>query len=285
MAMHSVTLELHSGQVAGHGDLLIDRHFGRVYKRLDPIEVRFYHLLQENASSLIPFTAQFFGTSKTAPSAGSELQDFIVLEDLLKGMKRPCVMDVKIGKITYLPNMSSKKIEECKQKALESTQFTDAFRICGMQVIDAKTGKTAKHGKAWGKKVKSSHLAEALQYFLDNGTQIRSDVLEYFIERLTALEMIIRRDFRGWKFVSSSLLFVYDADDRVEGSNRPSLRADVRMIDFAHTLPPSENMVSEEEVGYLEGLSKLLSIFKSIRGKPKPTTYSAVILEQDSTTK
>ncbi len=60
--------------------------------------------------------------------------DYIVLENLTKGFACPSVMDVKIGKITHLPSFSQKKIDECIEKARTSTQSSDAYRICGMQV-------------------------------------------------------------------------------------------------------------------------------------------------------
>lgn len=60
--------------------------------------------------------------------------DYILLEDLTHGYVHPSVMDIKIGKVTYLPSFTKQKIDECIEKARTSTQSTDAHRVCGLQV-------------------------------------------------------------------------------------------------------------------------------------------------------
>lgn len=138
-------------------------------------------------------------------------------------------------------------------------------------------------GKDWGKQIKSENLCDVLLRFLDNGIHIRSDVLDYFIHRLTLLEQVIAADYSQWKFVSSSILFVYDSEGLQSVRNSPSPpRADLRLIDFAHTLPPEDNAVAVEEVGYLEGLRKVLANFQKVRSHPQYSQLSGKLFQPSS---
>ncbi len=105
-----------------------------------------------------------------------------------------------------------------------------------------------------------------------NGT-IRTDVLAYYIRRLGELKAIIRSDYHEWKFVSSSVLFVYDTSD---SSKSPHM--DMRLIDFAHTLPPDDHAVSVAEVGYLEGLENLMHALKHVHTHLRYSAHSTELL-------
>jgi hypothetical protein len=47
----SSRLQAHDAQVAGHGDLLVDSHLGRVMKRWDDIEAGFYEQVSAGQQS------------------------------------------------------------------------------------------------------------------------------------------------------------------------------------------------------------------------------------------
>jgi len=95
-------------------------------------------------------------------------------------------------------------------------------------------------------------LDKNLHAFFFNGNEIRLDVIKHFIERLTILFswMEIQTHYR---FYSSSLLFVYDGV--------PELKADVRMIDFAHVSEIKDNRVDE---GYVKGFRKLIDSLRRL---------------------
>jgi endonuclease III len=251
-------LQAHDAQVAGHGDLLVDAHLGRVMKRWDDIEAGFYE--QTKDSSLAAFMPRFFGIANH-DAEGKRIR-FIELEDLTRGVRQACVMDVKLGFITHLATMSAKKIEECIEKARTSTQSTDGMRICGIKLTDAHTGEVHSTDKEWGKRIVSANLEDAFRWFL-GGDKVHEPTVQVYLQRLESLQREVSTNYRLWRFVSSSLLFVHAAD----GSS-----ADVRMIDFAHAIPPAADLVQAEaeaaEVGYLAGLANVISLLKRIAAHP-----------------
>ena len=98
--------------------------------------------------------------------------------------------------------------------------------------------------------------------FFDDGNSLRVDVIDRAVARLEALEQVIVAHMKGYKFVSSSLLFIY-------GRKNGQVHVDVRMIDFAHTLPPHDQRVTAEEVDYLYGFRNVVANLKLIRSAPE----------------
>lgn len=100
--------------------------------------------------------------------------------------------------------------------------------------------------------------------FINNGRTKRLDVLPGIIERLESLHDTIS-SLSKYRFYSGSLLVVYD------GLTQSNL-ADVRMIDFAHSIsatkttdePSASNNHVGPDKGYLFGLDRLIHVFKDI---------------------
>lgn len=69
----------------------------------------FYDQTLSDMKQLIP---QYYGT-RTLQINQKDSQ-FMVLENMTKGMKQPCVMDIKIGKITWDCFATPEKIESEK---------------------------------------------------------------------------------------------------------------------------------------------------------------------------
>jgi len=83
-------------------------------------------------------------------------------------------------------------------------------------------------------------------------------VMKFYIERLNILLrwMEIQNQYR---FYSSSILFIYDS--ALSTSPTPEMKADVRMIDFAHVSEIKDNGMDS---GYIMGLRKLIDILKKL---------------------
>jgi 1D-myo-inositol-tetrakisphosphate 5-kinase/inositol-polyphosphate multikinase len=60
---------------------------------------------------------QFYGIERLR-GGGEEDLTYLVLEDLTQGMRRPCVMDIKIGARTYGPDASPAKVRQEDAKYL-----------------------------------------------------------------------------------------------------------------------------------------------------------------------
>ena len=59
---------------------------------------------------------------------------FLELEDVAHGYRRPCIMDVKLGRQTWYPGADPSYIERCRARDAATMQAALGFRICGLQV-------------------------------------------------------------------------------------------------------------------------------------------------------
>lgn len=82
--------------------------------------------------------ASMFGkldnTNGTAPSNVNFSAQTLVLQNLLCGYRKPCVLDVKLGTILYDEDASQEKKARMIQKAAESTTLQTGMRLTGFQV-------------------------------------------------------------------------------------------------------------------------------------------------------
>lgn len=69
-----------------------------------------------------------------AASLTSSVLKYIVLEDLVHQYKKPCVMDIKMGKRQRKIGASAEKEQRQLEKSLRTTSHEVGFRLCGMQV-------------------------------------------------------------------------------------------------------------------------------------------------------
>lgn len=236
---------------------------------------------------------------KEAMTQRDRVEYFLLLEDLTAGMKRPCMMDLKMGTRQYGADATPKKQKSQQEKCRTTTSAELGVRICGLQVWNAKTLSYDFQDKYFGRRVKAgAEFQAALQKFLYNGVELQS-VLRHIpvvLRKLARLEQIVQK-LRGYRFYAASLLMFYDGEasdestdydtaydsltdvatdteevSRYKKKNRREI--DFKIADFANSLTPLDRIKDQKcpprhpeapDVGFLKGLRSLQRYFLQIQ--------------------
>lgn len=207
--------------------------------------------------------------AKLACSRDFPKVNFLCLEDMSSHCCVPCLIDIKIGQITYDPMAIKEKVFEQTNKYKQLQEF--GFRILGMKLDnDVKD-------KNFGIALEShDKVLCALGEFFTPLSEDRYKivVLDRIIDRLTNLiDLFERLNINQLKFFSSSILIAYDNHRKTSSNTNQDLQAladstRVVMIDFAHVfhVHNSTRTCDDRDYNYLFGLKKLNGFFKKLRG-------------------
>jgi len=275
-----------------------------VCKPLNKRELKFYQSLPTQLNHLVPC---FVGTlrSKSCEEDGPELSsssrscskladsssDYLVLENLTMGYKKPCVLDLKMGTRMYGDFATEAKRQSQKRKSVKSTSAKLGLRFCGSQRYSVSNKNFEKLDKYVGRKATETEFRDLLANFFNNNGFLRTNIISYVINQVRDMRKILL-GLNQYRFYSSSLLIIYEGrqfsgfnDAEGYGSfesedsmdcesftdtrrNRKAPPAEIKIIDFANATMPGvfeDDIVHEgPDRGFLLGLENLQEILESL---------------------
>ncbi|CAF1072297.1 unnamed protein product [Rotaria sp. Silwood1] len=197
--------------------------------------------------SLRPFLPTFFGTYEFAG------MQYLILENIVKKFQRPCIADVKIGRVTYDRDASEEKKKRLTNNF--SAAIDLGFQLLGWKIYQPTEKKYVYHSKQCTRSIERHKIFSALANFFGAPENDYRSVVRAVLERLRTLEHFMK-DLDGFVFIATSLLIVYDGE--YHQSCAPLIpKVDVRLIDFAHVFPASDhqsNPVNQSNENFLFGL-------------------------------
>ncbi|KAJ1642298.1 inositol polyphosphate kinase kcs1 [Coemansia asiatica] len=144
-----------------------------------------------------------------ADAVDGSTHQFILMADLTASMKRPCILDLKMGTRQHGVNAPSKKVVSQTIKCAATTSKELGVRMCGLQVFKADRNRYLFQDKYYGRSLNKFTFQRSLLEFLDNGQDVLVFMIPSLLTRLRSLYRTVEQ-MHGFRFFGSSLLLVYD---------------------------------------------------------------------------
>ncbi|KAJ1819236.1 inositol polyphosphate kinase kcs1, partial [Coemansia sp. RSA 2599] len=122
-----------------------------------------------------------------ADAVDGSTHQFILMADLTASMKRPCILDLKMGTRQHGVNAVSKKVVSQTVKCAATTSKELGVRMCGLQVFKADRNRYLFQDKYYGRSLNKFTFQRSLLEFLDNGQDVLVFMIPSLLTRLRSL--------------------------------------------------------------------------------------------------
>lgn len=126
-------------------------------------EIQFYEdvmaLGAHSPQSPAAFLPRYFGACvhRTKSNArGSSCNAYVVIENIIEGYRKPCVLDLKIGRQTFEPSATEEKKKRNINKYIYQEEI--GFRITGFKKYDFVSNDYVSEAKAYGRSLKPDQV-------------------------------------------------------------------------------------------------------------------------------
>ena len=169
-------------------------------------------------------------------------------------MSKPCLMDIKIGRITYGPDATETKIAK-ESKSYPGTKFPFGFSVMG--IISHSDSGYKRLTKEFGRSLDEGSLPEVLDNYLQVNSKFAKALAECFLIKLREVQSLFLSQ-KSYRLYGSSILFSYDYDTLASIDWKSKNPVRLNLIDFAHNFPAEDEL----DENYLFGLNNLIKLFE-----------------------
>ncbi|KAJ8315897.1 hypothetical protein KUTeg_006555 [Tegillarca granosa] len=195
------------------GSIEVSAHTDTVFKYADPKSGKHEKTKGMNPWSIKCHKRLLSKLRKASNGTDSNISEFILLENVAAQFNNPCILDLKMGTRQHGDDVSEAKKQRHMKKCETTTSSQIGVRVCGMQVYQVLTDNYVCHNKYYGRSLTVDGFKDSLRAFLNNGCELRTDLLASIVRRLEELRVAISKQ-DTFRFYSSSLLIMYDGGSK-----------------------------------------------------------------------
>ena len=201
-------------------------------------EIMFVRPISPELTKLRPFLPQYNGTYEYSNMT------YLILENIIRTYEKPCVIDIKLGRITYDEEATQEKIERQINKFQPASEI--GFQLLGWKVYSHKEQTYIYHDKQCARSLTKDELVHGMANFFGANERDHRAIVRAVLVRLIDLYEIMSKQFE-FVFIASSILIVYDGTIR-DDYDEQSIRVDVRLVDFAHVFQSKHKNQADENL-------------------------------------